>query len=495
MNTKIQNMPKELKEATVKEIAQKSLFYFTTAILGYPDMVKRIHGKICDILEGNEWDILISQPRGTYKTTLVSIAYPLWMLAKNPNIRALIRSAKMDLPIAIMREIKSHITSNELFIRLFGKLESDLKWTNSEIIINTKNSYNKECTVTLGAVESGKVGGKFDIIINTDIENADDRESLAIREKKIRDHEDSYSLLDANGRMVTEGTRWHHQALYSVMLDSERYIKDKNLYFASSYNEDGSLWFPEVLSEEVLEKKRSAQPSQFAAHYLNDPSPQSDRTIREIHYYKERPALGTMDIIAWSDPAMGKKAGCDTAIITLGRDKIDKSKLYVLKVTLKKIGIPDYPRAILQHELEIEHDMIGIESNSAQELFLFNTKEFLNKEGHYVNMIGITANKNKDQRIKSFSYMINDGMILFPYDPDQDTKELIRQCLDFNVPHTRNVDGPDCLEGAVKVFEKYFQSDADIIFGGEKRQFGSQGNISKTFEPEKREIQFSNYGS
>ena len=76
----------------LRETGKKSLFFLARAILGFHDLDAKIHLPICSELQNYKKHpkTIIVLPRDWFKSTLGSIAYPVWRVINNPNIRALI---------------------------------------------------------------------------------------------------------------------------------------------------------------------------------------------------------------------------------------------------------------------------------------------------------------------------------------------------------------------------------------------------------------------
>src|SRR6218665_1232174 len=98
---------------------QDSLYHVAREICSYPDINTRTHARIVTSLEDDSLRKLICVPRGTLKSSLCTIAYPVWLLLNNPNIRILIDTEIYSNSITYLREIKN-VMSSEKFITLFG---------------------------------------------------------------------------------------------------------------------------------------------------------------------------------------------------------------------------------------------------------------------------------------------------------------------------------------------------------------------------------------
>ena len=91
-----------------------SLYWFTKYICDYDLLVKEPHARWCYTLQkGEHKKYMFLKPRNTYKSTIYSIAFPLWMLLKDPTLRILIITSGDKLAWSIGRAIKDQIKENK----------------------------------------------------------------------------------------------------------------------------------------------------------------------------------------------------------------------------------------------------------------------------------------------------------------------------------------------------------------------------------------------
>ena len=260
----------------IREYAKKDLFYFAKEILGYD--LQDFHRDWCNALVKYPHILLLS-PRGSYKSTVVSISYPLWLLANDHNFRIFIRSGTDMLAKSFLREIKGHIEHNERFQYLFGKWQTETKhWQETSIII-PRSKYMKEVSIAVAGIGTIAVSQHYDVIIDDDIVNRQNVESSDQREKVTQAFKDDFGLLSPNGQNVVVGTRWHNQDIYGELLENRDY---EHILFRA-HKEDGSLLFPKVLSEEFLEgRKKDMGTSLYLTQYENDP-----RALKGVMFGRE----------------------------------------------------------------------------------------------------------------------------------------------------------------------------------------------------------------
>lgn len=292
---------KDLEGLALQQLALKcktDLFYLCRYILGYEKMTENTHRELCtyatSVLQNHE-DIdlekypaldprknllLLLMPRGTFKSSVVTIGFTLQFLLNEPNGRVLIDSETFTKAKNFLAEIKGHLEDNEKFRMIFraihgvfpddNKKNSSTRWTDSQVDLACRTQKKKEPSISCSGVDKSINGMHYDLIIADDLhseKNVTNDEQL----QGVRDHYKlCFSLLDPGKPLIVIGTRWHMLDLYQHILDFQG--DDFNVLRRSAYNDDGSLFFPEVLSEAELDKIRRIQGSSiFSKQYLNKP--------------------------------------------------------------------------------------------------------------------------------------------------------------------------------------------------------------------------------
>jgi len=282
---------KELKEF-LKKIAGQSLYFFTKGVLGYKDLTKRTHKPIADkIQDMSIRKLLTILPRGCFKTTIGTIAFPLWvLLTKDPNFTWLIVNQAAENAERFLLEIELHIDgSNELVNWLwpraikpgdrFGPWSSKkMKFPMSTVLSSTPSI---QAIGVGGSPESKHVGG----IIKDDLIGREAMFSEAIMEEAISWDDYSVSLLKEpeKGLERMYGTRWGNRDLYYYKMKDPEY----EVQYYDSINPDGTAFFPERISLDFLRKLREHNYLLYASQYRNNPSDKSvvDFNVDWLNYF------------------------------------------------------------------------------------------------------------------------------------------------------------------------------------------------------------------
>ena len=192
---------------------------------------------ICEALTSDTLRKLICVPRGTFKSSIGAVAYPIWLLMRNPNLRILIDSELFGNSVTYLNEIKNLILSRK-FKAIFGdwmptneqQKKLGYSWSDSEITIATRQIIKKEPSISVGGVGTTKVGQHFDVIIGDDYNSPKNSGSKEQRDKVIDHFKYNQSILDPGGIYVIIGTRYSEDDLIGWILKNELNLTLDDLY-------------------------------------------------------------------------------------------------------------------------------------------------------------------------------------------------------------------------------------------------------------------------
>ena len=125
----------------IRTATKRSLFVLASCFMGYKDVTPNTHRPLIKALESPITRKLICVPRGSLKSSIGCVAYPIWLLLNNPNLRILIDSELFSNSATFLREIKGHLQSDEL-ISLFGEFKTKT-WNEDEIVIKQRTKIQK----------------------------------------------------------------------------------------------------------------------------------------------------------------------------------------------------------------------------------------------------------------------------------------------------------------------------------------------------------------
>lgn len=197
-----------------------SLYNTAKYLLGYSDITWNTHGKMIETLEdATVYRKLIVMPRGTFKSSIGCVAYPVWRLMKNPNLRVLIDSELYTNSKNFIRELRQHF-ENPLITELWGPSRGPV-WGEGEITLAWRTNIKKEASITASGIGATKVGQHYDLIICDDLNSNNNSLTPEACEKVIQHYKLLTSILDPGGEMVVIGTRYSALDTIGYILDNE----------------------------------------------------------------------------------------------------------------------------------------------------------------------------------------------------------------------------------------------------------------------------------
>lgn len=434
--------------------------------------------------------LVLAAPRGHAKSTLMSLQNVLHAALYGYKKYILLVSDTEGQAASFLDAIKAELEYNEELIADFGEQKGRV-WKSTVILL--KNG------VRIDAVGSGqKLRGRRngarrpDLILLDDIENDQEVVSPDARRKLEQWFFGAVSKAgDRYTDIVLIGTVLHHdcllahllknpayhgrqyqailsfsesplwddwKALYSDLSDEER-EEHATAFFRAHRKEmlagASVLWKEKLSYLDLMAMLVSEGETAFYREMQNQPAdPKSCLFPAEWMRFFDREGIDFsrgFRFFGYCDPSMGKSADCDfSAIITVARS-CEKGTMYVLDADLErrhpdKIISDILEKAVwLKREYGASYTAFGAESNQ----FQWFLKERLAAEsaahGVYLPITEVRAASDKTLRIQSLQPDVRNGYLLF----QRNQTELLYQMEQF--PLGRHDDGPDALEGAVRL--------------------------------------------
>lgn len=341
------------KESLLKEkkrrLGLNSFYYFLTEILWCKGLAS-FHRELCDFVQYGTNRQLILVPRGHLKTSIITIAYAVWRIINDPNIRIYIGNEKIENASSFLSQIEKIFEYNERLKNLYGDYVGSI-WSANKMIVKKRTIHHKEPTVQVGAVGSSAVSQHYDLMILDDLVSRANTASKELIETTIIYYQDCYDLIEPRGKFIILGTRWCVDDLYGWLIEHE--AAHYELFWRQAIRdgdfERGELLFPQKFTREILKERLAMKgSSDFSAQYLNDPYPAEAAIFKERYFNwfdwdngnirvkdfnKEfNYRLSELNIFTAIDPALSQKQDADFSVIaTIGVDKDDNWYLLEMK--------------------------------------------------------------------------------------------------------------------------------------------------------------------
>jgi hypothetical protein len=280
--------------------------------------------------------LCIALPRGFGKSTHLSVAYPLWEIAKNHNLRILLVSGTAEVSRNFMSEIVNNIERNKKYQlwakaichkgkgvrpRLRSRQKREEHWSMNSITIDRDDLNLKDPTINAVGLFGSILSKRADIIVVDDVVDQENSNTEEQRQK-IKDwiYTTLMPVLVPGGRFIYLGNTWHMDDLVSNLLkdpqfdirkripailheatkqnlweewsniqtDESLYTEDRRMKAKEFYkshkeemNEGVEVLWPERFPYADLYMQRISNPFSFARMYQCDPSIRPNQEFSE----------------------------------------------------------------------------------------------------------------------------------------------------------------------------------------------------------------------
>lgn len=442
------------------------LFGKTTMPTAFKKETPSFHSSIYRYLQDSERKrVLIAAPRGTAKSTVSTLVYPLWRAAfktDEDEIFIVIISESQAQSINFLSRIKYHLTNSVRFKMLFGDMGPNTakRWTTTDVVLANGT---RIVAVGTGQRVRGFLEGDTrptDIIVD-DFEselNAFTDEARA-KNRKWMTEAVVPSLAD-DGKIVMIGTVISEDCFLCWAKESPAW----NVLWYAIIDDDGnSIWnqrFPMSRIKQIEEEYRTVgNINGFYQEYMNiaqspDSAPFKPEYIK-LHSYdferidgqaclvKETGAgkeIKPIELYAGVDPASSLSARADYFVmITIGIDS--ENNKYVVDIVRGRFNPAEQPDIILKCFKKYRHKRVRIETVAYQEALRSAVKKQMMDENIYIPGLekGFKPRNKKSERLLSLVPALAKGEFYFRSQDIEAQKEFL------SYPKGRNDDIMDAV--------------------------------------------------
>ncbi len=422
-----------------------------------------------DRINAGKRRFLLMLPRGHFKSSVFSVAYPIWRLINDPESRILFVMSSSDMAaekVGMIQEVFDRPKLQHFFPEIVPEANTHKRTAHAFEIPRTKNV--GEPSVKAQGLASKVVGGHYDIIVADDIIDGQSEDSESQMEKSIKWIKRSNPLFDnrATGVRIIVGTYWpggfyesildpsvkHYEKLVLGCYVDERYRELMQDVGMDTELEDGDPIFPE---RETLESLADAREDMgewdFAHQMLNVRADDSLRYFDKEHirYYKldpegnaliftektdpkpQRILVRDLFRIITIDPATGEgKRTDESAIIVCGHDRRG-GRMFVLDTWHGRMLPDGLAEMILSYANKWQPHILAPEGGSFQKTFKYNIKNLMNERKEYYSIQPVNPqNRSKVFRIiEAFQPFVRRGQVFF----GQNQSTLVNEMLNLQI--------------------------------------------------------------
>ncbi len=234
--------------------------------------------------------LAFAMPRGFGKSTHASVAYPLWEIAKNHDVRILLVSNTASVAQSFMSEILNHIDRNKKYQlwsqiidperkgvrpRMRARQKREERWSNDSIVIDRDDLKLKDPTITATGLFGPLLSKRADIIICDDIVT---QETSATEDQRRKIKEWVYYtlmpvLIQKTGRFIYLGNTWHLDDLMSNLLkDPQLQVRRRisSIIHEATNREMWNEWANIHLDESISPAYKKIKAAAFYAEHKAD---------------------------------------------------------------------------------------------------------------------------------------------------------------------------------------------------------------------------------
>lgn len=467
--------PESPKEARLE--AEGSFWWFCCNVMGFKDLYEPLHRKICDFIQQIEGrpekytSLLI--PRGHFKTTLGSIAYTIWRLLRDPNLRILIVHGKREQSVSMLREVKYHLENNDVIRELWAHVvwsepSKDAPiWLKDKIVVR-RSREDKVPSVIASSVDSSVVGLHFDFIIHDDLVYAENVTTEEQRENVKQYRRESEALQRTEDcKILNIGTRWHEDDAHGELTDSrgpyglvDGRPQVRSMVLKATADETVSEWMGVDIGEPIFKtrytverldglKQRMGEYA-YSCQFENDPRPDLLRIFDRKHLKwfvpnpdGSPPCVGNFRYFSALDPNRSEKETADYCVlITAAVD--EDGHIWIVDMRRGHPSGPEIVDWVRECAERWEPEQVIVEAQNFQlQLCKWLQEDQLKSGVHYRILQVERSRKNrKFERICAMQPLIVAGGLHVRQTPWAD--DLARE-LDMYGPRAKNDDILDAL--------------------------------------------------
>ena len=385
--------------------------------------------------------VLIAAPRGTAKSTVTTLIYPLWRAAfksTNEELFIVIISESQAQSINFLSRIKYHLTYSEEFRAIFGNLgpETASKWTHTDIILANGT---RIVAVGTGQRVRGFLQGdtRPNLIIVDDFEselNAYTPEAIAKNRKWLT--EAVIPSLSDEGKIAMIGTVISEDCFLCWAKESSAW---NVLWFAIWNDDEKSIWPERFPKERILsikeEFKSVGNINGFFQEYMNIAQSPDDAPFQpdwiKIHNWEykridgqnclvqnygdeDNEKLKAVELYTGVDPASSLSARADYFVIaTIAID--NENNKYIVDIFRDRISPAEQPGKIIDTYKKFKPRRIKVETVGYQEALRTAVRELMKEEQLYIPGLeaGVKPRNSKSERLLSLVPLFAKGTFYF----------------------------------------------------------------------------------
>ena len=426
--------------------------------------IDKLSLSLTDLKKGKINRLCVAMPPRHSKSSMITLAYPLWLLKDNKDLNILIVNNSAGLSEKFGIQLREYIRRIGPEFDLYL---SDVKHSSTYIMFTDSKGELQKGSIRLVGASGSITGQDADYIILDDIYSGFDDITPSLLQKKI----DWFRTIieqriEPHTKLVILHTRWHSEDLQGYL--HEHYPDDYSFLEFPAISETGEpLWIERYSLDEYYKKKESMGERQFQAIYQQKPLDltsdffHTDRLIFEDNFDAWASSRCRSWDIASSDSSLG-----DQRDYTVG--------VRMVRTPQDTYWIFDYERGQygndLKHVLQSTARMdsptytILLETGAGTSDLLFN--EYKNALTGYNVRQSKTKGATKEDRATPLANAIYDGKVHVMITNDEHRQAFLDEFRAF--PNGKHDDIVDACAHGFNYLNRF--EDNSVKTGGKRKR-------------------------
>ncbi len=466
----------EAKDWITQRNGGGSLKYLCTKFLNTPHW-SQVHNELDLFMRAAGNRIHIELPRGHLKSHIITKAWSIQQILKNPNVRILIVNATEENAVKFTRSIEKYLGKGGLLEKLYGRFESAV-WNQNEFIVQQRTEVLDAPTLMAAGLQKTLTSQHYDVIIADDLVEPDNSRTKEQREKVHDFYLSLFDLLEPNGKLVVIGTRYHQDDLYAKILEENAEHKNWSVFTRSCYNVDGSILFPEKFTQAQLDDIKKKSFYHFSTQYLNNPidPDNADFKSSQVKFY-DPTTPSPSSLYLTIDPAVSLGRDADySALVVAGM--FNDRRIRVVDAVHKRLIPSELVEEVFRIVKKWRLHRVGIETFAFQKTLKYDIQRKQRETGLFFSIDELGRRHSgrgeqvlsKEARIRRLQPYFEQGLVeiradmqdlkdellSFPRGKHDDLIDALSYQLDYLVPsQTQSFKTTEPVHGSIDWWQKY----------------------------------------
>lgn len=413
---------------------------------------------------GKEMRICVAMPPRHSKSSMVTLAYPLWLIIHNPNLNILIVNASFSLSERFGIQLREYIRE---YGALFGIQLSRAKQSATTLMFEDLNGKLYNGSIRLMGANATITGMDADYVIIDDIiKNEEDTTPSALDKTYQWFQHVLLQRLEPQTRLLILHTRWNSLDLQGIL--KKRFLDDYIFVEYPAIKEDGTpLWSQRYSIQELQKKREEVGDRMFEALYQQNPIDDTTNFFKVENIRWGKPDMDTVyNVRAWDIAGSDNSRGAinDYTAGALVSTLSDHKSILIHDLVHGQYGSDNFNIIRKTTEQDGVNTTVLIETGvaAAGKLLYEMWEEELS--GYFVER-AIPINSKVD-RATTFQNMVYDGKVYIDIADNETREKIIRELKGF--PDAAHDDIIDAISHAVNYCKQnyLYNPEDEILIGG-----------------------------